>query len=70
MFTGLKESFYNIGTGIANFISDIIIALPYLLIAAILVFAVYKIVKRIIKKKKNMPEKQKKENTAEKNNGN
>lgn len=50
MFTGLKESFYNIGTGIANFISDVIIALPYLLIAALLVFVVYKIIKRIIKK--------------------
>ncbi|MCR4747944.1 MAG: DUF4349 domain-containing protein, partial [Clostridiales bacterium] len=54
---GLKESFYNVGTGIANFFSWIVIHIPYLLILAVLLFAICVIIKKIRAKRKAKKEK-------------
>ncbi|MBQ6753512.1 MAG: DUF4349 domain-containing protein [Clostridia bacterium] len=54
---GLKESFYNVGTGIANFFSWVIIHIPYLLILGVILFAICVIIKKLKAKRKTKKEK-------------
>lgn len=54
---GLKESLYNVGMGIANFFSWIVIHIPYLLILAVVLFAFCAIIKKLIAKRKTKKEK-------------
>lgn len=53
MWTGLKESIYDIGVGIANFFSWIIVHIPYIVIFAVIVLVLYVIIKKVLKKKRD-----------------
>lgn len=50
-WNGLIDSFSNVGNGISTFFSVLIIAIPYLLIPAVIAVAIILIVRRIKKKK-------------------
>ena len=54
---GLKESFYDVGMGIANFFSWIIIHIPYLIILAVIIVALCAIIKKLKAKRKTKKEK-------------
>ncbi len=54
---GLKESFYNVGIGIANFFSWVIIHIPYLLILGVILFAICVIIKKLKAKRRTKKEK-------------
>jgi len=51
--TGFTESLYNVGHGLLNFGIGFIIRLPYLILWAVIIFAIVMIIKGIIRAKKN-----------------
>lgn len=53
MWKGLKESFYDVGVGIANFFSWIIVHIPYLVIFAVIILVLCVIIKKIRNKRKS-----------------
>ena len=55
--TGLGESFVDLGETIVDFISWVIIDLPYLVLIALIAFAVIRITKRSLRKRKEKKEK-------------
>lgn len=65
MGTGLKESFYNVGRGFLNFISWIVINIPYFIIIGIIVAVLCVIIKKLrAKRKAKKASKPKDENNA------
>lgn len=68
MFTGLKESLYDVGTGIVNFISWFIVHIPYFIIVAVIIAVICVIIKklkvRLKTKKAKKASKPKDENNA------